>query len=450
MGDESLRLIRFTREVSDVFGRRYRVGESAEELTGHPREHQARRAWLCLAAISPLQYLFGFAVLGLPAASDWGRVHTMWLLGAFVVVQAVTAVPAAWLARHRASSPAVAVVVGGVLAAGGLASLGHADGLAAAMIGYAGAGGVGAGLVYSTAVATAAKWFPDKRISTVGFVTGGFACGAVPSILALTLATSGRAHVVVYDVLAVVAVLVVTVAGARLVDPPSYWWPGDVDPQLWAIDSSLNHSLPRNAPAVRQYAPGDALRTGALVLMWLLFALISAVALFATGFVSGYALDAGLGMGVAGVAAAGLALVSGLGRSLTARLSDKVGRSQALGHVLLVEGLAQLGLALSGRAGSSVGFALCAMLAGLGAGAFYAIFANLVLEFFGHHDVLQNQALIYSAKAAGGIVGVGGGAVLVSQLAYAPAFAIAGAVALAAAGLVRLLRQPGRPTLPAH
>jgi MFS family permease len=431
---ESLKLIRFTREVSDVFGRRYRVGESAEELTGRPRAHQAWRAWLCLAAISPLQYLFGFAVLGLPAAAAWGRVETMWLLAVFVVVQACTAVPVARLNRRRKYSPAAAMVAGGVLASAGLFSLGHASGLVAAMIGYSGLGGIGAGLVYSTAAGTAAKWFPDNRVSTIGFVTGGFAFGAVPSILALTLATSGRAHVIVYDVLAVVAVLVVALAGAKLVDPPPYWWPPDVDPRLWAIDSSLNRSLPRNVPAVREYGPGDALRTPALPLMWLIFAVISGVSLFGTAFVGLYAVRADLGMVTAGVAAAALAAVSGLGRSVTARLSDRVGRAQVLGHVLLVEGVAQLGLALSGGAGSAVGFALFAMLAGLGAGAFYAIFANLVLEYFGQH--------------AGGVVGVGGGALLVSQLAYAPVFVVAGGSALGAAALVRLLKQPGRPTLP--
>lgn len=445
---ESLKLVRFTREVSDVFGRRYRVGESAEELTGRPRGHQAWRAFLCLAAISPLQYLFGFAVLGLPAAAAWGHVETMWLLALFVVVQACTAVPVARLNRRGTYSPAVAMVSGGVLASAGLFSLGHASGVVAAMIGYSGLGGVGAGLVYSTAAGTAAKWFPDNRVATIGFVTGGFACGAVPSILALTLVTSAQAHVIVYDVLAVVALLVVPLAGAKLVDPPRHWWPPHVDPQLWAIDSSLNRSLPRNVPAVREYRTGAALRTPALSLMWFIFAVISGVSLFGTGFVSAYAVRAGLGMVVAGVAAAGLAAVSGLGRSLTGRLSDKVGRAQALGHVLLVEGVAQLGLALSGSAGSSIGFALFAMLAGLGAGAFYAIFANLVLEFFGQQDVLQNQALLYSAKAAGGVVGVGGGALLVSQLSYALVFAIAGGSALGAAGLVRLLKQPGRPTLP--
>ena len=435
-------------EVRDVYGRQYRIGESAEKLTGHSRRHQLWRAWLCLAAISPLQYAFGLAVLGLPVAGGASGVETMWLLALFVVVQAGTAVPAAWLDRKRVISPAVVVVTGGVLAAAGLASLAHAESLALAAFGYAGLGGVGAGLVYSTAVATAASWYPDKRVSVIGLVTGGFAVGAVPGIAALAAVTSVEAHVVVYDVLATVALVVVTAAGVGLVEAPRHWWPGEIDAQSWAIDRKLNASLPNNVPAVRDYAPGDALRTGALPLMWLIFALATAVSLFGIGFVAGAAVDAGLGMAAAGAALAALAAVSGVGRPVAGRLSDSFGRSRVLAHVLLLAGAAQFGLALFGHLGSAPGFVLSAVIAGLGGGAFYAIFGTLVLEYFGHSSVLQNQSVLYSAKAVGGIAGVGGGALLVSALDYSLVFVIAGVLALVAAGLVPFLKQPGRPALP--
>ncbi len=436
------------REVRDVYGRQYRIGESAERLTGHSRRHQLWRAWLCLAAIGPLQYAFGLAVLDLPAAGAGSGVETMWLLALFVVVQAGTAVPAAWLNRRRLISPAVVVVTGGVLAAAGLASLAHAGSLVLAAFGYAGLGGVGAGLVYSTGAATAASWYPEKRVSVIGFVTGGFAVGAVPAIAALAAVTSAGAHVVVYDVLAAVALVVVTAAGSGLVEPPRYWWPDEIDAQSWAIDRKLNRSLPNNVPAVRDYAPSDALRTGALPLMWLIFALATAVSLFGIGFVAGAAVDAGLGMAAAGAALAALAAVSGVGRPLAGRLSDSLGRSRVLAQVLLLAGAAQFGLALFGHLGSAPGFVASAVLAGLGGGAFYAIFGTLVLEYFGESSVLQNQSVLYSAKAVGGIAGVGGGALLVSVLDYSLVFVIAGVLALVAAGMVRFLKQPGRPALP--
>ena len=278
-----------TQDVRDVYGRRYRIGQPAQDLTGHSRRWQAWFAWACLVAISPLQYAFGVAALGLQTAHNWSPLQTMWLLALFVACQAMVAIPVAWIYSRRLASPSQLIVVGGGLCAGGLLTLAHVHGFAAAVGGYALMGGVGAGLVYSTCITASAKWFPDNRVATIGFVTGGFACGAVPSIALLTIFSSERGQTVVLDVAALVTMVIVTGSGLQLKDPPRHWWPGDIDAQLWAVDRKLNPSLPRNIPAARHYAPGEALRTGALFLMWLILALITAVSLFGIAFIASVA-----------------------------------------------------------------------------------------------------------------------------------------------------------------
>lgn len=436
------------REFNDVYGRRYRVGECPEDLTGHSRNWQVWAAWACLVAISPLQYSFGIAALGMQSANAWGTVQTMWLLALFVACQAMVAVPVASMHRSGVASPSQLIVTGGVLAAGGLATLAHAGTFAVAVVGYALAGGLGAGLVYSACITTAAKWFPDNRVATIGFVTGGFACGAVPSIALLGLFSSQRGHMVVFDLAAVATLVTVTVAGLQLKDPPRHWWPEDIDAHAWSVDHQLNRSLPNNVPAVRHYEPGEAIRTGALPLMWLILALITSVSLLGIAFVAGYAVAADLGVGVAAAAVGLLAAVNGFGRAFAGSLSDWFGRCRVLTAVLLVEGLAQFGLVLSAETGSAWAFATCAMFAGLGGGAFYAIFANLVLEYFGENSLLQNQSILYTAKAVGGLVGVGGAAFLVAAVGHRPVFLAAGLIGLGTATMVRFLKQPGRPSLP--
>ncbi len=434
------------RDVRDFYGRRYRIGEHAPDLTGHSRRWQAWSAWACMAAISQLQYAFGVLALGLQAAHEWSLVETMWLFALFVACQASVAVPVAFIHRRRLGSPSQLTVTGGVLATCALLALANAGSFATVLVGYAVIGGIGAGLVYSTCIATAAKWFPDNRTTTIGFVTGGFACGAVPSIVMLTLFSTQRGQTVVLDIAAAVTLVLVTLCGLQLKDPPPRWWPPDIDAQLWAVDRRLNPSLPRNIPVGRSYAPGEAMRTGALPLMWLILALISAVSLFGIAFIASYAVAAGLGVGVAGLAAGLLAAVNGLGRSFAGRLSDRFGRRNVLAVVLVVEGLTQIGLAAAGRTGSPWAFAVCAMLVGLGGGAFYAILGNLVLEFFGENSVLQNQSILYSAKAVGALVGVGGAASLIAVAGYGRLFLAAGLVALGTATMVRFLKQPGRPS----
>ncbi|WP_350277828.1 OFA family MFS transporter [Kribbella sp. HUAS MG21] len=429
------------RDIRDVYGRRYRIGEDARELTGHPRRWQLWAAWACMVAISPLQYSFGTAALGLETDRGWGTAQTLWLLAVFVACQALVAVPAAWVHRVRRATPTQLVVAGGVLAAIGLLTLAHVDSYAAVVLGYAILGGTGAGLVYAACITTSARWFPDRRTATIGFVTGGFAVGAVPSILLLTVLDQW----VVFDLAAAVAVLVVLIAGGLLKDPPRHWWPAEIDAQAWAIDRTLNRSIPHNAPAVRHYRPGEAMRTGALPLMWLLLAISTALSLLGIGFVVSYGVSAGFGLGVAAFAAGMLAAVNGLGRSTAGHLSDRFGRRRVLAAVLMIEGFAHVGLV---AAGTGWAFVVCAMFAGLGGGAFYAIMANLVLEFFGENSLLQNQAILYSAKAAGGLVGIGVAASVAAAVGYRPLFLGAGLLGVLTALSVRLLKQPGRPALP--
>ncbi|ADB31221.1 major facilitator superfamily MFS_1 [Kribbella flavida DSM 17836] len=436
------------RDVRDVYGRRYRIGEHAHELTGHSRRWQLWAAWACMVAISPLQYSFGSAALGLQSSRAWGAAETMWLLALFVACQALVAIPAAWAHRTRRVSPTQLVVGGGILAAVGLVTLAHADSYLGVVLGYAVVGGAGAGVVYSACITTAARWFPERRTSTIGFVTGGFAVGAVPSIALLAIFDSAGGLRVVFDLAALLALLVVIVAGGLLKDPPRHWWPADIDAQAWAVDRKLNRSIPHNLPAVRYYRPAEAMRTGALPLMWLTLALSTALSLFGIAFVVSYAVQAQLGAAVAGLAAGMLAAVNGLGRSFAGTLSDRFGRRRVLAAVLAVEGCTHIGLVLAGEAGAGPAFVLCAMFAGLGGGAFYAIMANLVLEFFGENSLLQNQAILYSAKAVGGLLGIGVAASLVAEVGYRPLFLAAGLLGLVTALTVRFLKQPGRPALP--
>jgi MFS family permease len=438
-----------TRALRDVYGRQYHVGQDAETLTGHSRRLILWAAWLCMAAISPLQYGFGMAVPGLQAANDWGQTQTLWLLAVFVACQAGVAAPAAWMHRQSLARPAQLVVGGGVLATIGLLTLANVDSFAGSLLGYSVLGGAGAGLVYSACLTTAAKWFPERRVATIGFVTGGFACGAVPVIVVIAV-VGYSAQGVVLTVTAGLALAVSVFAGRLLQDPPMHWWPPEIDAQAWAVDHRLNRSLPRNMPAVRHYTPREALRTGVLPEIWFLLAAITAVSLFGIAFVASYAVAAGMGVAVAGVATAVLAAVNGVVRATAGHLSDRFGRTRVLTWVLALEGCAQFALVASGEFGHPWAFVACAFLVGLGGGAFYAIFSNVVLEYFGDRSLLQNQAVVYSAKAVGGLVGIGGAAVLVSRVGYPPAFVVAGCLGLAAAVMVRFLKQPGRPALDVH
>jgi MFS family permease len=411
-------------EVRDLRGRSYRVGERPHDLIGCSRTWMLLFCWIAMAGIGVLQYGYGVALTALHVTSGKSLTGALWILALWVVFQAGAAAPTAVLSHRFALTPARAVPVGALLCAAGPLTLAHTDNLVLAVLGYSVLSGTGAGIVYATCTATVAKWYPEKRAARVGLVTGAIGCGAVPFIL-----------------------VVVAQLGALLRDPPAGWWPSDVDPKQWAIDKKLNRGLRNNVTALRQYSPGEAVRTPAFVVMYLILVIAAAASLLAAVYIPIVALSHDFSLGIAALAVGLLAVVNGTGRSLAGRLSDRYGRRQTLSAALLVEGCAQLGLVYSASIGQPSAFVVFAALSGLAGGAFYPLVASLVADYFGEPSAVRNFGMVYSAKLFGGLIGIGLPALLVASHRLMVPFLVAGLLSLCAAAMTRMLHRPGLPTV---
>jgi MFS family permease len=434
-------------EVRDLRGRMYRVGERPHDLIGHSRTWMLWLCWIAMAGIGVLQYGYGVAIVALDATRGSNPVGALWVLVLWVMFQAGAAAPTAALSHRFALSPRRSVLVGALLCATGPLTLAYTDSLVLAVLGYSVLCGTGAGIVYATCSATVAKWYPEERGVRVGFVTGAFGFGAVPfiAIFAAVLTAANRAEIFVG--VGTCVLVVVGVCGNLLRDPPSGWWPPDIDRKLWAVDKRLNRSLHNNVRAVRQYSPSEAVRTPAFVVMYLILVIAAAASLLAIVYVPFVALYQGLSLGVGALAVGLLAAVNGAGRSVAGRISDRFGRRQTLSAALLLQGCAQLGLVYSAKIGQPSAFVAFAALSGLAGGAFYPLFASLVGDYFGEPNAVRNFGLVYSAKLFGGLIGVGLPALRLSSHGLAIPFVVAGLLSLYAAAMTRLLHRPGLPTV---
>ncbi|PRY42202.1 MFS transporter [Umezawaea tangerina] len=425
-------------EVRDVHGRRYRVGETDRELVGRSRAWSLWLAWAAMLAAGVQQYGFGVVVPVLTATHPLADV--VWALALWTACQAATAFPAAWLRDRGRLSTATSVVVGGVLCGIGMATLAHATTLPALYLGYSLVGGIGAGLVYAACVGTVVRWFPDRVASRVGVVGGAFAYGCVPFVLLAGLLLTPATRTPFLDTAAAVVLAVVVGAGVTLEDPPRNWWPAHVDPRAWALDKARR----RNQSAVRQYLPAEAVRSGAVVPMFLAVALAAAVSLFDLAFLVAFADDGPL---LAAAVLSALAACTGLGRVLAGRVSEHLGRRRTWYLSLLTGSAAQFVLLWGGTHDRFTALLLGACLAGLGTGCCYPLLVSLVREYFGEESGPQNFGILYSAKALGGLLGIGGAAAVVAAHGYPVAFVAAGLVGLTGALLTRALVQPGRTRL---
>src|SRR5580700_2358578 len=128
--------------------------------------------------------------------------------------------------------PRLFVMLGGVLAAIGWYGAGKADTLTALYLSYAIAG-LGAGIVYGTAIGSALKWFPDHRGLAAGLTAAGFGAGSAFTVapIANMIATAG--YQAAFIKWGLIQGAVVVVSALFLKAPPVGWLP-----KTWRLKGS--------------------------------------------------------------------------------------------------------------------------------------------------------------------------------------------------------------------
>ena len=433
------------RELTDDNGRVYRIGESPHDIMGRSRTWMVWLPWIAMIAVSVFEYGWGAVVGTLQARNGWSLPEVFWLATVWAVFQAAVAFPAGRLRERNKFSARSAMLLGAVLSGVGYFTIAFSGSLGLAFAGYSVCGGIGAGLVYATCINMVGKWYPEKRGARTGFVNGGFAYGSVPFIYIFSAMLTPSDTAPILALIGVYMLIVVAACGWLFRDPPKNWWPQHIDPKEWVRNTKANKSLAKNPPAVRQYSPREAIRTGMLPLMWVTLVIIGGVSLFGINFQVPFAKASEFGPFVAASAAGILSIVNGTGRALVGWASDFIGRRQTLTVVLVIAAVAQFGVLYAGNTHNIWLFMVFAFLVGFGSGAFYPLFAALVPDYFGENYNATNYGLVYSAKLVGGVGGGGLGAMVVASWGYTGAYVLSGCIAFVAAGLTLFLHQPGRP-----
>src|ERR1700757_1056225 len=304
-------------EVTDANGRVYRIGETDRDLLGRSRAYMVWLPWIAMMAVSVFEYGYGAAAQTLRHVHGWTLSETFWLLSIWALFQAAVAFPAGRLREKGIVSARAAMLAAAALSAVGFFSIAPSSNLVVAFLGFAVCGGTGVGLVYATGINIVGKWFPERRGAKTGFVCSGFAYGAVPFIFIFSYALHPNTYVRVLDLVGLFMLLVVAACGAFFRDPPNNWWPACIDPAQWAASNSGAKSLQKNPPAVRQYTPVEAIKTGMLPIMWLSLGISAGVSLYGISYMVPFAKVRGFGRWTAAASAGVLSVINGTGRAVT-------------------------------------------------------------------------------------------------------------------------------------
>jgi MFS transporter, OFA family, oxalate/formate antiporter len=299
--------------------------------------------------------------------------------------------------------PRLLVMIGGVLAAAGWYGSGKAETLTALYASYAVAG-LGAGIVYGTAIGSALKWFPDHRGLAAGLTAAGFGAGAAFTVAPLVSminppgqpAGSGYQHT--FIVWGLIQGAVVVIAAMFLKAPPAGWLP-----KTWRIKGSQEVKARQSQI---DFKPGDMAATPHFWLMYLMMAMVATGGLMATAQLAPMAKDFkvdtvtvslfGLSMAALTFALSADRLVNGLCRPFWGWISDHIGREKTMTLAFGLEAIAIF--ALIKFAHNPLLFVVFSAFTFFGWGEIYSLFPALCGDFFGRKHATTNYGFLYTAK----------------------------------------------------
>ena len=351
---------------------------------------------LCFGTV----YAWSFFQTLLVRQLGWTFTETAW---AFSIAIFSLGTSAAWAgATLPRFGPRKLAVAGSIMFSGGymIASLAlHLDFIPLFYLGYGVIGGAGIGLGYVTPVATAAKWFPDRKGLVTGIVVMGFGVGAflLSKVLAPFLVLRTESDLtLVFLWLGIVFACILLPSSFVLSDPKAAVVPAVADDEPMEYEDTV-------APY---------LRSSEFILMWIVFFFNIAAGISVISFQSellqevwGFADPSLEPVTLAEYGATLIAvssLCNGVGRLFWGLLSDRIGRVGVF-RILLASQMIVFGILMTERNPWIFSALVCYVLLCFGGG--FATMPSFVLDVFGSKKMSNIYGAILTAWAAAGIFG---------------------------------------------
>jgi len=301
--------------------------------------------------------------------------------------------------------PRFLAVLGSVMFSAGylLGSLALAlDSLWLFYLGYGVVGGAGIGMGYVTPVATAAKWYPDRKGLVTGIVVMGFGVGAflLSKVLAPLLVVQAEGDLqVVFLWLGIVFACILIPCSLVLRDPPESGFAGPPATAKAAAPAKVEPAAPY-------------MRTSQFAIMWTVFFFNIAAGISVISFQSEL-LQEVWGLADSSIDPATLAeygatliamssLCNGVGRLFWGLLSDRWGRV-AVFRVLLASQMVVFGILMTNQNPWIFSILVCYVLLCFGGG--FATMPSFILDVFGSKNMSKIYGTILTAWSAAGIIG---------------------------------------------
>ncbi|MGZ4842622.1 MAG: oxalate/formate MFS antiporter [Candidatus Angelobacter sp.] len=353
-------------------------------------------AVIAMIMIANLQYAWTLFVAPMRAAhKDWTLPAIQWAFTLFIFLETWITPVEGWLIDRL--GPRIFLTLGGLLVGVGWTGMGYAQNLTQLYILY-GTAGVGAAFIYSGSIATALKWFPDKRGTVSGFITAGFGAGSalfIP-IIARILAHSDYKTAFLYT--GIGQALLIIIAAQVLHNPgPDF----HISP---AAKKPVSARIRRN---LDQFNSAQMLATPHFWVLYIAFVLTSVGGLMITAQASPFGKSVAIPAAAIVAALSWSRLANGAGRIFWGWFSEIVGREMAMFIPFVLQSLCLVAMLKVGRV-SGDWFILTMVLVFFTWGSMFALFPAIIGDYYGSQCATSNYGFLYTAK---GVASIGGGGI---------------------------------------
>jgi len=290
------------------------------------------------------------------------------------------------------------VLIGGVLAGLGWVCSGLAGSLTALYLSYAVAG-LGAGIVYGTAVGSALKWFPDHRGLAAGLTAAGFGAGSALTVAPIADLIKSDGYQTAFIQWGIIQGLIVVIAALFLKAPPAGWLPHGWSAAAQAAETKKRQSA-------HDFTPGEMSATPQFWLMYFMMTMVATGGLMATAQLAPMAADYGVDKTIVTflwitLPALTFALqadriINGLCRPFWGWISDHIGREKTMAIAFTLEAIAIF--ALINFAHDPLLFVVFTAFTFFGWGEIYSLMPAMCGDFFGRQYATTNYGFLYTAK----------------------------------------------------
>lgn len=360
-----------------------------------------RNRWLqlglgivAMVMIANLQYGWAQFVPPMVETNHWGKAAIQWAFTLFVLTETFLVPIEGYLIDRIGPRPMVAI--GGVFV--GAAWL--IDGAATSLgMLYTGAviGGIGAGIVYGTAIGNAIKWFPDRRGLAAGLTAAGFGAGAALTVVPIANMIASSGYRATFTTFGWIQGAIVVAVALLLVKP---------------LTSTSDSPIANERATKRNYTPQQMLRTPSFYLLYAMLVMVATGGLLITAQLGVLATDFGIAktpVSIAGITLAALPfaltldrILNGLSRPAFGALSDRIGREQAMFIAFVLQGTAIGAMLLFAK--NPLVFVLLTGFMFFTAGEIYSLFPATSGDLYGRTHATTNYGLLYTGKGVASFV----------------------------------------------